>query len=122
MLKAGEVREVLATVPIVLTKLAAQVRALAKENDELCEKIAEYQFDQRARNLAGMMEQKGWEADKSFAEKVATIKSNSGKIDALEMAVAQAPRASSFANFSDSSPGNSASKREVFEHLVITGE
>jgi len=73
----------------VLRNTSAVLRQLSTKYDELLQKVAAYELDDRCRKLATAMVEKGLEPQLSFEEKVAQLKEADaqGKLDAVEQAV-----------------------------------
>ena len=71
-----------------LMKTAADnIRALSNENSELRTKVASYERKARAESIANLMEEKGYQPNTSFQEKVAGLISENRDLDVVEEAV-----------------------------------
>lgn len=66
---------------------AANLRLLSKENTELRTKIASYERKARAEQIATLMEEKGYQPETSYQEKVASLLNGDRDLAVVEEAV-----------------------------------
>lgn len=104
-LSSTKVAEVLSQVPIAL-------RALSQENQELKEKIAQFEKRDRVTKIAYAMDEKNLNPDTSFDEKVAVLM-QSDDLDVYEKAIDLAAPQIKLAALSDH-PGNPSNAEDAF--------
>lgn len=104
-LASTKVAEVLSQVPIAL-------RALSQENQELKEKIAQYEKRDRVTKIASAMDAKNLNPDTTFDEKVAALM-ESNDLDVYEKAIDLAAPQIKLAALSDH-PGNPSNAEDAF--------
>jgi hypothetical protein len=101
-------KEVLDQVPRVL-------RALVEENTKLASALADYERREKAEEIVGMMDARGF-SDKTtpFKTKVAAVLSSKKDLNVVKEALALSAPDLSFASISDMPEGDSASAFENF--------
>jgi hypothetical protein len=84
---------------------AVNIRALSKENAELRTKVASYERKVRAEQIANLMEEKGYQPDTSFQEKVASLLTGDRDLAVVEEAVKMGAPQIKVASVDDDSNG-----------------
>ena len=102
----------------LLKQAGATIRSLAKENQDLAEKLAQQDRDMRVVKIARDMEAKGLSQELTLAEKVAHLR-KAKNLDVTEEAIKlAAPQTGGFGGVSEV-PGSS---RHPFETFIESGE
>ena len=119
-MSATKVAAVLHQVPGTIRGLVEEVSQLRQENEGLREKVAHVELQKRAENIARMMDEKGFDTDVPYEDKVAEIMLNP-HITALEEGVKRASGQTgiSLAQFSDEPSGTSSNSREALELFLL---
>lgn len=103
----------------LLHTMAASLRKVAQERDGLIEKVASFERTERCVKIARDMEDKGFHADLSFEEKVASV-AKSQNLEVTEEAIKlAAPQGQILGHIGEDQPGGGVSP---FESYIITGE
>jgi predicted RNase H-like nuclease (RuvC/YqgF family) len=103
----------------LLKQAGSGIRTLVKENQDLREKLAARDQEERIQKLAREMEEKGLSQDLSLEEKVASLR-KAEDLEVTEKAVKlAAPQGRMFGSLDDQPSGNGLSS---FEQFIITGE
>lgn len=104
----------------LLKTAGSTIRTLGAENANLKAKVAQFEKEKRAREIASVMEEKGLEADRSIEEKVAALMGSD--LDIAEQAVKMASSgANLFGTPSEDQPSGVDAK-SAFEAFIATGE
>lgn len=104
----------------LLKTAGSTIRTLGSENAELKAKIAQFEKEKRAREIASVMEEKGLEADRSFEEKVASIMESD--LDVTEQAVKMASSGANLFGTPSEDQLAGADAKSAFEAFIATGE
>ncbi len=106
----------------LLKQAGATLRMVAKERDVALAKIAAYQRNDRVKQIARDMEEKGLSSDLSYEEKVAAVgKSKDLRIteEAVKMAAPQGHILGNLGDHPGNGDGGSTSRLETY---ILTGE
>jgi hypothetical protein len=106
-----------AQVQAVATQAAQALRHLSAENEQLKEKVAFYQRQDRAEKIASVMMEKNLDPELTYQEKVAKLMAN-GNLDVVEEAVGLAAQQVKLAALSDI-PGSATDAASAFEAGIL---
>ena len=108
-----------------MRKLAAVNASLRSENSELRDKVASYERNDRIREIASQMEEKGLNAELTYDEKIASLAGYSD-LDRVEEAVKMASSGSlqlaSVSSDDDSVQGRNDDAALNFAQYCVTGD
>lgn len=116
-ISAAKAAAVYAEVPGVLRKLAAERDELRAENDNLREKVAEYEQNDRIEKIARSMHDKGIDVASSMEEKIERIKEAADRgrsLEVIEEAVEMTAPNGELAKLADGESGNSGDQLTAY--------
>lgn len=116
-ISAAKAAAVYAEVPGVLRKLASERDGLRAENEDLREKLAEYERSERIEKIAKSMQEKGIDVSSSMEEKVERIKEAAERgrsLEVIEEAVEMTAPNGDLAKLAEDVSGNSGDQLTAY--------